>query len=423
MHFPVFLPRRVVTVVTLCAALACGTVAPAAAGTWRFDTIDGTVASPSGRIASQVGTDSSAVVWRDHPHVFHRDATSGDLRHSWWSATTWRSETLDGNGRTDGRTTNDVGHATAAVVWNDTPHVFHVDRTNADLRHSWWTPAGWRSETLDGRCSAQLVCAISGARDVAVDAHVAAVVFNGVPHVLYRDATDGDLRHGWWSPAAGSWQFVTLDGHTTDPAGRVDRAVGADPSVVVWGGQLHVFHRDATARALRHAYWSPDGWRFSTLDGRGSALVGATRDDVGVDTTAFARDAGPHVVYRDVTTRSLRHAFWTGQAWAFEDLDGRAAIAAPGRVGVDVGAPAAFTWRGTPHVVYRAGDDVRHAWWSPDGWRFEALDGACLSGECAARGAIGGRMGRDVAVFVWRDRPHYVTDEADRAMLRHGWFS
>ena len=41
-------------------------------------------------------------------------------------------------------------------------------------------------------------------------------------------------------------------------------------------GGPQVYYADATADSLRHAWWTPTGWQFETLDGRGSTMAGHT---------------------------------------------------------------------------------------------------------------------------------------------------
>jgi hypothetical protein len=60
-------------------------------------------------------------------------------------------------------------------------------------------------------------------------------------------------------------------GHTTDSVG----------SVTELNGGPQVFYYDATAHALRHAWWTETQWQSETLDGAGSIIAGHTSHRVG----------------------------------------------------------------------------------------------------------------------------------------------
>jgi len=54
-------------------------------------------------------------------------------------AADWYFETLDGDGGTNGRTTNDVGLDNAVTLYGGVPHVWYHDATARTLRQAWYS--------------------------------------------------------------------------------------------------------------------------------------------------------------------------------------------------------------------------------------------------------------------------------------------
>ena len=407
--------RTVHRLVAALAALVCAAAlaAPASAARWNVETLDGDIENLNGRDDEDTGRFNATVVWNGTPHVFYRDVTNENLRHAWWSSVAWFYETLDGDAGPNGRVGNAVGEFTAATVWNNTPHVFYYDDTDGDLRHAWWTGTTWLFEDLDGTGGAD------GRTTNTVGADAAVTVWNNQPHVWYFDGSAGDLRHAWWTGTR--WQFETLDGATVGPNGRVNATVGEDNAVSVWNGTPHVFYRDSTNADLRHAWWTGAAWFFETLDGAGGTN-GRVTNATGADTAVTVWNNEPHVWYQQIDTRDLRHAWWNGTAWFFETLDG--AGGTNGRIDGVLGYDSAVTvWNATPHVFYGAlsSGDLRHGWWTGSAWQFEVLDGFCTTLPCT-----GGRttdiVGSDNAVVVWNSQPHVWYRNTTAGDLRHTWY-
>lgn len=267
--------------------------------TWLFEVLDGG-AGASGYLSSEVGEYIAVEVWDRSPHVWYRDSGLGDLRHAWWNGTTWRFETLDGAGGSNGRTGNDTGLFNDVVVWGGTPHVFYFDNTAGELRHAWWNGRTWLFETLDGQGG-------SGGRIFAdVGPFSSVVVWDNQPHVFYYDDSGGTLRHGWWTGR--TWLFETLDG--AGGSGRTTTDTGWFNAATVWGGTPHVFYYDFDLKILRHAWWNGRAWSYETLDGLGGSS-GRTSRDVGAFATVSIWGGFPHVWYLDETAPSLRHAWYS----------------------------------------------------------------------------------------------------------------
>ena len=413
-------PRRhlvtALTAIVACVVTAVLT-APASAASWKFETLDG-AGGTNGRIAGNVGLGSSSVVWNNQPHAFYYDSFNGELRHAWWSGTAWFFETLDGNGGANGRTTDAVGVYSVATVWNNQPHVFYYEGVagigDGDLRHAWWNGAAWFFETLDGHQNGPNGEIVS---NVGIDTSVA--IWNNQPHLFYWEHGsvngNGNLRHAWWNGV--DWYFETLDGDST-AGGRVDANVGVETSAVVWSGQPHVFYHDVTNTNLRHAWWTGTKWSFETLDGN-SPLGGRIDGDAGRDNAAVVIGGQPHVFYRGATSQDLRQAWWNGAKWNYLTLDGHVTDL-DGRITGLVGYDAkVLLWRGQPNVFYRdtSNDDLRQAWWNGAKWQFRTLDG-----NSSTANRINGDVGDDVSAVFWNNQPHLFYFDRTNDDHRHAWF-
>lgn len=395
--------RVLLTLATVVAVVA-SMVAPAAAASWNFETLDGG-ATTGGRVDSDVGQYSSTVIFAGGPHTFYRDAEDGYLRHGWWTGAKWAYETLDGNSNSGGRKLADVGTDVKAVLFGGAPHVFYYNVTSGDLRHAWWNGLEWSYETLDST------------NDVGTD--ITVVNYAAGPHVFYYDVTNGGLRHAWWDGLR--WGKETLDGAMSPGGGgRVADDVGQWGAALIYAGGPHIFYYNDTESTLRHAWWTGLAWGFETLDGLGGPNPGRTVDSVGSDVSVIVYNGGPHVFYYDITGGDLRHAWWTGSTWGFETLDGDRTVG--GRMDSDVGTyTSAILYNGNPVVFYSTGgsdpQDLRHTWWTGAAWGFGTLDGSP-----SAMSASSGDVGSDGSALLYGGQPHFWYYDAGSGNLRHAWY-
>ncbi len=301
----------------------------------------------------------------------------------------WSFQTLDGDGGSHGQSINAVGSASSAVVYNGRPHVFYYDITDGRLRHGYWNGQFWAFETLDGHRSGP-----HGEVMRDVGEHVSAIVYNGRPHVFYRDTGAVELRHGYYNGQY--WAFETLDGHRVGPHGELVANTGEYITAILYNGRPHVFYYDRTNESLRHGYYNGLFWVYETLDGDGGPN-GRTTNDVGWSTAVVVYNGLPHVFYRDLDGLDLRHGYFTGSGWGFETLDGH--MNGPngrklGNAGVD---NSATIYNGRPHVFYAIvspDSDLRHAYFTGSGWGFETLDGHQNGPNGRIQGTVGARAPR-----------------------------
>lgn len=397
-----------VTAVVVGLGLAgCGPSGPPVGVAWHFETVDG-AGGTGGRLDADLGTDTAVVREAGGTDVFYLDATNGDLRRGWQpTGGSWTLETLDGHGGTDGRVDADVGQFATAALLGGVPHVWYYDATNGNLRHAYWTGTAWRFSVTDGAGGD------GGRVDADVGLYARVIVLNGIPHVFSYNADAGTLRHSWY--AGGAWHAETLDG-AGGTAGRTGNAVGQDIAVTDYNGNLQVFYYDMTGGNQRHAWYAGGSWHFETLDGA-SGSSGRITADSGQFNAATTVDGTLHAYSFDPTDGDLRHAWYAGGGWNFETLDGNST--ALGRTtnvtGTDV---TALDLNGRPDLWYsdETGGALRHAWYGGGAWHYENLDG--LGGTAGQVNAVVGQFTSGVTDASGRVELWYFADAGD---LRHTW--
>jgi YD repeat-containing protein len=391
---------------------------PAGAATWHIESLDGpgSGAPAGGRVNDNVGQNNGTTLYGGQPHTFYYDGFAGSLRHEWWDGGAWHFETLDGPGSPyPGTTGHIVGFdANPAIVFGSQLHVFYRDSTALTLRHAWYTPgAGWAFEVLDGAGGIA-----AGAVTDAVGAFASVVDYGGAAHVFYWDPMVSSLRHAWWTGTA--WNAETLDGSGTTRPGSTPHTVGSYATVLLFGGQPHVFYRDITTNSQRHAWWTGAAWAFDWVDGTSSPYAGHTPDNVGfyASTTLFA--GTPHLFSQDVTTQRLRHVWWTGAAWAYEDLDGNGTTVNGHTTNVVGSYASVVVYAGGAHVFsYDSGAQrLRHAWWNGTAWTDETIDGQFSPYP----GATNNGVGSYTTVLLFGGQPHVFYYGPQDLQQRHAWY-
>jgi hypothetical protein len=386
--------------------------------------------------SDNVGQYSASTLYTGVPQVFYLDSSGSNLRHGWWNSSIWQFEALDGPGAgaANGRTSDDVGAFNSAVSYGGQLHDFYFDSSHHELRHAWWTGSTWFFETLDGVDAPKG----NGQTTDSVGSYSTATVYGTQLQVWYYDGSTASMRHAWWDQA--SWHFEALDGNTggvkcqhatTDPI-----AGGVSSSLLV-GGQPHVLYWDSNVSgtghtALRHAWWTGASWMCEFVDGGGMGIgLNATTDNVGQYASTTIYGGYLQVFYSDGSTLSLRHGWLVGTQWTFEYLDGPNSATNNGRTTDHVGRFNATTsWNGELHAWYV--DDgpnpsvpvyaLRHARWTGSAWNFETLDGP---GAPNANGQTSDQVGNSYsaqAVYGYGPQVWYWDSSASPTTLRHAWW-
>jgi hypothetical protein len=280
------------------------------------------------------------------PHISYSDDTNTALKHAWWTPSGWLSETVDNSESWVGGYNSLALEPAAPYV----PHISYRDDINTALKHAWWTPSGWLSETVDN----------SG--DVGWGTSLA--LEPGAPytlHVSYSDDTNDVLKHAWWTPSG--WLSETVN----DSGWHVHTSLALEP---VAPYAPHISYRSNTW--LDHAWWTPSGWLSETVDNSGQV---GWYSSLALEPVA---PYTPHISYYDGSNLALKHAWWTPSGWLSETVDSSADIFGWGTsLALEPTAPYA------PHISYRdtTNDTLKHAWWTPSGWLSETVDSSADVGS------------------------------------------
>jgi len=271
-------------------------------GQWRFETLDGTNGSIT-KNPQNVGRYPDVISYNGQLQLFYYNATTQSVRHTWWTGSKWKFETLDGTAQSvSGRTAN-VGasqNITAMKYGSKGIQMFYYDATTKSLRHTWWTGSKWKFETLDGTAQS-----VSG-RTANVGKNPTVTTWNGSIQLFYYDETNGSLRHAWISKGSPSWRFETLDGASYSVLGN-DGNIGSNSVVTQLDGKLSVFYFDRDNRSWKHAYFNK-GWFGLTVDGELASQSGKDQSVGGQLTVKPFRGNGLQMFYKD-ESGSLVHSW------------------------------------------------------------------------------------------------------------------
>ncbi len=361
---------------------------------WNYESLNG---NGSGVTNRHFGGGNTLLKYGTQLHGFYRDTTNSSLAHSWFDGTRWNTETLDGTGSTTpGHTNNSVGTNVASIVYNGQPQLFYGDTTTGKLRHAWFDGARWNFEAFDTKSA--------GSGSIAVRQYGTQL------NLFYANDTDHRLRHAWYS---GGWNFETLDTAAT-PSGLTS----IDASK--YGATLQVVFK-TSGNALRHGWYS-GGWNFETLDGSGSTTAGHTSNNVGDFATLQSFGNQLDILYRDSSANGLRHSWWNGTRWSFEQLDGNGGII-PGHTNNSVGSYIVATqYANGLHTWYRdlTSGALRHAWYA-GGWHVEILDGTGASNAGASNSGNTGLFTSLVDYSGQLQLTYFDAGNSDR--YAHTWYS
>ena len=189
---------------------------------WKNRTIDSD-------ISGQVSLCVSGKNQKQTLHVFYADKTDNDLRYATVNGPTIAREIVDGNAAkvqsyeeiVRVATASDVSVSNACAVTGDGIQVFYRDETQGVLLGAYKNfGGGWNYELVDGDRKTDF----RTTGDVAF--HMKALVDGNKTYVIYdsvltinqnRDATSGEIRLATrTSFDPGAWQYRTLESPTTD---------------------------------------------------------------------------------------------------------------------------------------------------------------------------------------------------------------
>jgi hypothetical protein len=285
---------------------------------WVFETIDGRTSNINGSTTNDVGKSVTATIYNNQLHIFYYDTTTNSLRHAWLNDSTskdWIFETLDGSPSSVSGYTSNLGMSTTAIESLGVLQLFYFDATTGNLRHAWFSPnTGWKFENLDGDYGS-----VSGYNG-KVGENPTALMSNGTLQLFYYDSGGGRLRHAWADPGK-SWKFENLDGDYGSVSGY-NGNVGQDPTVTIHGGSLQLFYYDSGGGRLRHAWADPGkSWKFENLDGDYGSVSGYN-GNVGSMGKSISLNGILYIFYRQNNSGIMKYAWADQSGWKFANIDG-----------------------------------------------------------------------------------------------------
>jgi len=255
--------------------------------------------------------------------------TPAKLRLARWNGSRWVREAVD---------TGSTGYQSMALDSMARPQISYWDITNGDLKHAAFDGTTWTISVVDGAASS-----VGGFNSIAIDKMDQA-------HISYFDTTNSDLKYAHWNGA--TWDISTVD--STGDMGRFGSlAVDAQ-------NHPHIAYLDFANKDLKYATFDGMTWSIATIDPTSSANA----TSIAIDSTGK-----PHILYYDAAfTNDVKYASWDGMQWNIE------MVLAQGDVGY---APdLAFDSLDTPHIVF--GDltakSVMYGVKGPMGWSFQTVD-------------------------------------------------
>lgn len=376
--------RHVGSALSACAFLALFSFgfapsAQASAG-WNVEILDA---------GNSQGMYTSTMVWENQHHVFNQGTETAEsvLRHGWYEPRVgqWQFETLDKG--------NSSGVLSSTFAWYQQQHVFNVgvEGGTHTLRHGWYEPSfgQWQFETLD--------------RGFGDGGFSAATTYAGQQHVFGHGVDNGQdvVRHGWYDAAVGVWRFETLDPGGSAGLGLSTMTWGQQLHIFGVGQPLLHMNHTWQHGPLRHGWYEPliGRWQFETLDpdpwgldvlavhfpmlgGRRtiSAFVGGD----GRQNVAYLR--AEEGVYD--TESTLRLGWYDGAAWQFVDTKDLMIDPSHPINGLGFGGYALETvgTRYGSHTELFTHDswNLHHGWWDGASWHPETLGKPYQGGQMSA---------------------------------------
>ena len=231
--------------------------------------------------------------FQGEPLIAYSDSKHGDLKVATFNGKKWNISTIDGNGGTAGRTSNDVsGYISLCSTGTGSKQVlnlFYADLTDKDLRYASYNGKKWSFEIVDGNGPIvqdyKELSRVRTASDVSVAS--ACVSTSAGLQVFYRDESQGILLGAVRSGT--SWRYEEVDGdrntdgRTTGDVAFHIKAVALGKTVILVYDSVLKVNQDKAAiqgeirEATRDTAY-PEDWVYSTPDKTGATATIAGYD-------------------------------------------------------------------------------------------------------------------------------------------------
>jgi hypothetical protein len=232
--------------------------------------------------ADSDGLNLATAVFNGKPVVAYNDSKNADLKLAMFDGKVWEKTVVDGNGGTEGRTTNEISSAISLCVNGVAPlqtmHIFYSDVTEKDLRYAKYDGKSFSFEVIDGNGPSvnnyEDPIRVRSSSDVSVSN--ACVTTASDIQVFYRDQTQG-ITLGAVKSNAGPWKYELVDGdRATD--GRSTGDVSFHMKATLVGRTTYLVYdsvtgfderKKVTAGSVRMASRTgvdPADWQYIELD-------------------------------------------------------------------------------------------------------------------------------------------------------------
>jgi len=228
------------------------------------------------------GLNLATAVFNGKPVVAYNDSKYGDLQLGMFDGKVWKKTIVDGDGGTDGRTTNEISGAISLCVNGVAPlqtmHIFYSDMTEKDLRYARYDGKSFSFEVIDGNGLSvnnyEDPVRMRSSSDVSVSN--ACVTTASDIQVFYRDQTQG-ITLGAVKSNGGPWKYELVDGdRATD--GRSTGDVSFHMKATLVGQTTYLVYdsvtgfderKKVTSGSVRMASRTgvdPNDWQYMELD-------------------------------------------------------------------------------------------------------------------------------------------------------------
>jgi hypothetical protein len=232
--------------------------------------------------ANSDGLNLASATFNGKPVVAYNDSKNADLKLAIFDGKVWKKTVVDGNGGTEGRTTNEISSAISLCVNGVAPlqtmHIFYSDVTEKDLRYAKYDGKSFSFEVIDGNGPSvnnyEDPVRVRSSSDVSVSN--ACVTTASDIQVFYRDQTQG-ITLGAVRSNGGPWKYELVDGdRATD--GRSTGDVSFHMKAVRVGETTYLVYdsvtgfderKSVTAGSVRMASRTgvnPSDWQYIELD-------------------------------------------------------------------------------------------------------------------------------------------------------------
>jgi hypothetical protein len=230
----------------------------------------------------------TSTTFNGQPLVAYTDSKSGILKIAQWDGKAWKKTTVDGAGRTAGRTKSAITSPVSLCVngsgLNQTLHLFYSESDDRDLHYATFDGKKFTYEIVDGN-GVQVndykdPVRVRTGSDVSISN--ACVATAGGIQVFYRDESQGILLGATKPRGATKWSYELIDGDrktdgrsTGDVAFHLKALFDGKKTYVVYDSVLTINQKkQATSGEVRvasRATLSSDAWSYFNIDSSGSA--------------------------------------------------------------------------------------------------------------------------------------------------------